>query len=278
MKRANTCIAVLVTIVATTSWASAGVMYGTGPYNDALYEIDPATGAATLVGAMQTSGGTGFAFPSSLAYSPSGTLYGYSAGLQQFAVVDPGTALVTLLPTVASSTSFISGIAFNAAGDLYAVDESAREMYGVNPVTGELALLGATDESFSGITFGVDDTLYGVTYMSSSLYEISLADYSSTALGDMGFNYIRDLTTIDDAAVSTLGASATPSGGTTLGYVTTSPVGGTTLPNNGVTIDGLAYLGGGPPPPPVPAPGALVAGILGVTLAAAGARLRRGTK
>lgn len=156
------------------STTQAGLtLYGTGfsrdPFDNNLsnlYTINPATGAATLVG------NTGFRLVSGIDFDSSGVLYGIGevnpggspplAGALQLITIDRltgvGTAVGNLGPTNAQTFQDISFR--NSDGQLFAY--GSGELYTINKSTGAATLKGPTGEAEigGGLAFTLADTLY----------------------------------------------------------------------------------------------------------------------
>jgi hypothetical protein len=78
---------------------------GCTAFTDTLYAIDPTTGATTTIGQVTVNGSGVNAFVGSAFVS--GTLYGFTAGGQEYAI-DPATGVATV-PTNTSANIFGAG-------------------------------------------------------------------------------------------------------------------------------------------------------------------------
>jgi hypothetical protein len=204
--------------------AQVGVMYGTsGKPSAKLYQVSPATGAATLVGSLvypgvdaltirpstmelygvsggattsdvyRISAGYGDAFPymtiplgniRAMAFSQGDTLYvGTLTGKVYRAAPPSGD---TTFVGTAASVSF-SGMSFRpVSGELWASLRSNNKIYKINTTNGASTLVGATGVSgyTSHIAFGPRGELYSVAgTASSSLYKLDTLTAASTLIG-----------------------------------------------------------------------------------------------
>lgn len=233
----------------------AAIMYGAEP-GDTLYTVDMATGATTFVADMETTGGTTWGFNSSLAFDPSGHLWGFSTTLDQFGVINTTTGVVTALPTVASGTTFLSGITFAGDGTMYACDEHG-DLYTVDTTSGALTSLFTPSGSYTGISYAGPNTLYAVDYgygypAQSDVYVIDLATQTETSMGTLAFTNVRDMCRVGDQGAFTLAFTSTESSADNIGYATTYPLSSWKLSGDqSVTLDGIAVwpLGGDDPGP-----------------------------
>ncbi|MBI3682843.1 MAG: hypothetical protein HY235_20920 [Acidobacteria bacterium] len=108
-----------------------------------LFIVNAATGAGTLVG----STGLGL---QSLAFSPSGVLYGYDIGLDVqvglgLVIIDPATGAVTDVNPAVGSDGPMQSIAFDASGTLYGIltnNLGNAQLYTINPATGTAISVG----------------------------------------------------------------------------------------------------------------------------------------
>jgi hypothetical protein len=122
------------------SWIDAGLAYnpadgklynlqGESPGGSTLYEIDAATGAATLIGADP-------AFADGLAIDPSGVAYavdGFSS--EKLYTVDLATGALTEVGSLGVSAFSLFGLAFDASGQLWGIN-TAGDIYAFNTATG----------------------------------------------------------------------------------------------------------------------------------------------
>ena len=163
-----------------------GTLYGLGDQSH-LYTINPATGAATQVGA---------------AFSPvlNGIYFGFNAGTSQLYVssdlgqnltINPITGVATAGPNyTGASLDSLAYDYFNT--DFYGISASTHDLYGVNPVTGATTLIGATGVSFADrIGFDISP-MTGSAYFSGTVagqtefFGVNLATGALTLVGDIG--------------------------------------------------------------------------------------------
>ncbi|MFQ5864131.1 MAG: choice-of-anchor D domain-containing protein [bacterium] len=126
--------------------AEPGVVYGTTGHVDGgnLLRIDPATGAATVIGA------TGLSAVPGLAIDSNGRIFGAEASTGKLYRIDAATGAATFATN--PGLSFLDGIAFDKNDNLYGVDVN-RDLYKINPTTGAATLIGNTGENISGLAF-----------------------------------------------------------------------------------------------------------------------------
>ena len=94
--------------------AAYGAMYGiTNTTSRYLYDIDPTTGAVSNQRQVNSTNGN-FNYATSLAFAPDGQLYLYDATTKRLGVLDPDTALVTMLPWTLSYAQSCPPLALRA--------------------------------------------------------------------------------------------------------------------------------------------------------------------
>lgn len=144
--------------------ASAQQIFGsvyTGAAGPAsLYQVSPASGAATLIGPI------GFNRVGSIAFSPiTRTLYGVgSNGADSVLIrIDPATGAGTLIGAFGVASVATTDIAFRNDGTLFAL--TGGNIYTINLATGAATLVGPVNFSFSGnaLTFVDSQLLLGNT-------------------------------------------------------------------------------------------------------------------
>jgi len=166
-------------------WIS-GTLYGLGDQSH-LYTINPATGAATQVGA---------------AFSPvlNGIDFGFNAGTSQLYMSSDLGQNLTLNPITGVATA---GPNYTGAGldslaydylstSFYGISSATHDLYGVNPVTGATTLIGATGVSFADrIGFDISP-MTGSAYFSGTVagqtefFDVNLVTGALTLVGDIG--------------------------------------------------------------------------------------------
>lgn len=239
------------------SSAGAAVIIGAGSSNQnaPIYSIDTTTGVQTLLG------NAGLPNVQSLAFSPTGTLYGTAgtSGNQFLVTINQTTGAATIVAPIngPDGVSFITGMAFNSSGTAYAVGRDSNQigsLYTINTNSGLEARIGSTnavqtqDMAFSptGAAFALNIGNAGVPASLSTrgLRSLDLATGNTTFLGPAGGSTVN-LLGMTFAPDSTLWASG---GGNLYTLDTTS--GAMTQRASGLaTFNALAYVA----PVPVPA-------------------------
>jgi hypothetical protein len=183
-----------------------GTLYGTDAFNGNLITIDPATGAASVVGPL----GAG-PIPS-LAVDPlTGIIYaGGGGGIPDIFTVDPATGAATLVGDTGLGIAAVEGLDFNAAGTLYASvniagsgGTGADHLAILNKTTGAATVVGSfgsctgvtipstgggscTIEGMAGIAFDAAGNLWGSHRVGAAgegqpgLYRINVATGAAT--------------------------------------------------------------------------------------------------
>lgn len=216
---ARSIAAAVVVSAAFGSAQAAPILYasgsGTGPNGglSAIYEVDPSTGASTLV----------FGFPTihiyngGLAYDAStDTLYATgvedsSTGTSRLFAIDRATGAFTSFPGMSSTINLSQGgLAIHPlTGVLYATGGNGFQSSGlftIDKATGAATLIGQTGGqccvnpygfNLNGIGFRSDGTLFAngftLTDGISSLFTIDLATGAATAIGAHGVSSGRAL-------------------------------------------------------------------------------------
>jgi hypothetical protein len=117
-------------------------MWAVAAGGGALYKVNKATAAATVVG---TAGG-GFAWMD-IGFNGS-TLYGVSGdGSVTLYTINTTTGAATSVAGVTGACTDVMGIGFGADGTLYATDWASAKFCTMNPATGVTTLIGATGVS-----------------------------------------------------------------------------------------------------------------------------------
>jgi len=153
-----------------------------------LYAVSTSNAALTLVG------NTGIVGPSGIAeieFSPSGTLYGFSAGLglQTLYTINPATAVAT--PIGQSGLNFVAegGLAFAPNGTAYAtenvVNNSTDQLFTINLATGAASIVGTIsggNRDINGLAYRSDGQLIGLDRTTNSLLIIDPTTAVATQL------------------------------------------------------------------------------------------------
>lgn len=178
--------------------SSSNKLYGltnlaSAPDSNALIEINPASGASTLIGSTNLSD----IIEGGLAVDPtSGTLYGsYNKdGVnQQLMTIDPTTGSATLLPTGLPGDP--SAMAFSLSGVLYVLDTGLETIVEIDKTDGStisstplsLALGGTAGMAVdpdTGIFYVADGDSFGT----DSLYTLEPATGQLTLVGSLGID------------------------------------------------------------------------------------------
>jgi hypothetical protein len=241
----------MVLVFATTSRLQAGslqtepVIYGsayTGPGSPAsLYNVNPNTGASTLIGAI------GFNQVGAIDFNiTSGVLYGVgkrtSDGTQVLLTINPATGAGTEVGPTALSVD-LQDISFrNSDGVLYAY--AAGDIYTISTITGTATLVGNAGDAFpqgNGLAFSPLDTLYKAD--NASLRSINQVTGGATVVTGLSYPISGSRANgMDfDNATGILWASVTTgSGGTN--YLATINVSNGNVTDIGATQHGMDAL------------------------------------
>jgi len=268
--RSRTLSALLGLVTLSTAPLAAATLYMSDDGNQAIYTVDTATGAATLVGStvieMSLSGlawdsSTGVLYVSDVvtpgagdapvavaggrnlprAAAPGGGS-GYGLG-----AVNPATGEITFIGDHVTSSN-IHGLAYDPANDvLWGADvDGSGGLAEIDRLTGAATLVGAwgTTGEIRGLAYdAATDTLYGVDYNAGSLYTIDRGTGAATLVGALGFavGYYEGLDIDPDTGVLYLVDHASHNLSTvnpaTGAATTVGPLGSGGLPS------GLAFVG-----------------------------------
>ena len=140
----------------------------------ALYRVDPASGASTLLGPLRIGGTTPIAIISLAIHPATGAMYGVTAGLSR---------------------------------------NIPRSLVAIDAVTGDVKLIGALGEVASDLAFSRDGTLYAWLPERNRLARIDLGTGRATPVGDSGIAGVMGggmaIDEHDDAFVAATGATGT---------------------------------------------------------------------
>lgn len=183
-----TSIATLVLATDAATIAEAGTLFGVNTVgNDSLLTIDPATGAATVVGPI------GFQNVTSLAYdASSNTLFGVPFLEDDLIAIDPTTGAGTLVGGLGIDEIRISGLAFSfQTGVLFGTTgvNGMDDLVTIDTATGQATLVGSTGLiSIEGLAYDpATDRLLGANGNSSTLISIDQNSAAVTTIGSLGF-------------------------------------------------------------------------------------------
>lgn len=185
-----------------------------------LVHIDLTTFAVTPRGSLISQ----FWFAESLALdSATGTMYcagslDNAAAAERLGRIDHAVlpATVSTVGVFGNGCDDVDGLAFRLSnGRLYAADATDRALYSVVPSTGAATLIGSLSMGttgnalVTGLDFGSDETLWGVTYTNlsggaSNLVQIDPATGQTTIVGPTGFNAISGLVVVPSPAAGVL--------------------------------------------------------------------------
>ena len=146
-----------------------------------LYDVDPATGDATLLYPLEVLTG-------GLAVGPDGTLFGSS---NELVIIDPNTGIVTNVGSIGFGS--VTGLAFGANGTLYGFDNFTDQLITIDRLTGEGSAVGSVGMSIvgTGLGFATDGTLYlvGEAVAVTKLYTVDTEIGSAREVGVLGSDF-----------------------------------------------------------------------------------------
>jgi len=143
-----------------------------------LYSVNTGSGVATLIGSL---GGNRF---NALTINGSGQAFSAADSVGDLFSVDLGTGLATSIGTIGAGFTSSSGDLEFANGALFGIDGAGTDsLYSLNPVSGAGALIGSTGlATIYGLAFA-DDTMFGLSGNSATLFSIALGTGLATSLG-----------------------------------------------------------------------------------------------
>lgn len=161
---------------------------------NALYRVDLANGAATVVGTgLGLVAGAQVSDLDSLAFAPDGTLYGVADSPQALYRISTSTGRASLVaPFRENGNPLASGlldgaITFTCSGKLLLTSRSQRKMWEVDPATASATSIGPVAITVGGIgVMGADVYALGVG-SNVGLYKLSASDGASQRLAS-GFS------------------------------------------------------------------------------------------
>ncbi len=105
-----------------------------------LYQINPSTAAASLVGPLNI----GFVFEGGLAFAPDGTAYGVNQSNASFAnlfTLNLTTGKATIIGIISGGSHDINGLGWRSDGNLVGLDRVSNSLLTINPVTAVSSVL-----------------------------------------------------------------------------------------------------------------------------------------
>jgi streptogramin lyase len=131
---------------------ASGTLYGIAQATGQLFSIDPATAAASAIGAVAGGGTVG-----ALEFdADTGTLYGIDdvAGGSRLITINPSTGVQAVVGALGAGIADCNGLAVTDAGELYTINAATDQLLRINPQTGAATVVGATNGLFAA-SFGM---------------------------------------------------------------------------------------------------------------------------
>jgi hypothetical protein len=115
-------------------------LYGVSSHNNGLYNINKATGVATLIGTSTLTSFTNLGWN-----SVTGVMYATNSGTDSLYTINLATGAATLVGALGAGVANPNGLAFNPdTGILYMVDNNTDTFYTINMATGAATPIGST--------------------------------------------------------------------------------------------------------------------------------------
>jgi hypothetical protein len=268
-KRHMITAAVAITILTVTAPAGAGLLGLSTSTPGSVYDVNPATGAASLITNLTGSIQTSFVGLEVLA----GTVYAtdvFTSGGTNFGTIDLTTGAFIPINDQGGSSNWGALAADPAANLLYTVDleQSTFPLLSVTPL-GVITTIGDTNQFITGLAFDSDtNVLYGVD--GTSLYTIDAGTGFATPVGATGIsNGSPGLAFDTESDILYLNVGGSDPNADNLYRVDTGTGLATLVGPNGSTeglgIDGLAFVPSVAVPEPATAP-LLVIGAVGLVV------------
>lgn len=162
-------------IVAWSVAPAAAALLGTAPDTSELIQIDPNTGAGTVIGS------TGFGIIDGLAFDPlTGTLYGSDSTNFLLLTLDPATGARTVIGSLGDP---VFGLAFDPnTNTLYGSNVGTGDLIIIDPATAATVSVGAMGANVSGLAFDPNgNILYGTD--GAQLLTLDTATGAATLVG-----------------------------------------------------------------------------------------------
>jgi len=180
-------IAALLVVVPIEQTNAQTLLYGTtgGPSNPGnLYTVDPATGFATLVGALRDTDLAGYAV-TGIAFGADGVLYGSTSANSPTApgslvTIDPTSGFITVVGAF-GITGTMADLTFDSANNtLYGGSSSNTNLYSINLTTGGATLVGVSGTGVTPIGVGLAADAAGTIYGTPGSATGKLFTYSTS--------------------------------------------------------------------------------------------------
>jgi DNA-binding beta-propeller fold protein YncE len=151
----------------------------------ALYEINMATGAKTLITTVSSNAGT----TAGLAYDrTTNTVYVTSSGNDSLYTLDIVTGAATLVGAYGDSAVVMHGLEVGPGGNLYGASSHNGGLYSINKTTGAATLIGTTGlTSFCNLGWDSStNTMWMTNSGTDSFYSVNLATGAASLVGVLG--------------------------------------------------------------------------------------------
>jgi outer membrane protein assembly factor BamB len=166
----------IVTLFLLTALApsSSATLLAVDLFTGNLNSINPANGAATLIGP------TGLNSPIGISFAPNGTLYAFTL-IGNLYTINPNTGASTLVTSVGVFSTGEGDIAFSPTGTLYEVggaNGTNTDLFSINTTTGALTDIGTittNSHDLSAAAFDSSGNLWVFDQAGSQLYRVSTA-------------------------------------------------------------------------------------------------------
>ena len=175
----------ILALVAANCLASP-IYFWVNDANGIIGEVNPATGAVTLVG------NAGVVL-TDIAFSPSGALYGITGtGLY---LVNTSTGAAAWIGSLGGGVLTANALAFSSSGTLYTAD--SKYLYSVDPHTGMATEIGPTGYASGGDLAFLGGSLY-LTTLSGQLLSLNPSTGAGTVIGNLGVANVFGLASPDN--------------------------------------------------------------------------------
>jgi WD40 repeat protein len=259
---------VTITILMVTAPAGAGLLGLSYSTPGSVYDVNPATGAATLITDLTGTHETSFPGLEVLASTVYATNVLDLSGFVHFGTIDLTTGVFIPINDQGGSSSW-NALAGDPAKNLFYTVDFEQSTYPLLSVTPEglISTIGNTNKRIGGLAFDGDtNVLYGAD--DSSLFTIDTATGAVTLVGSTGIsNSIPGLAFDTESDILYMNVGGTAPGSNNLYRVDTgtglATLVGPNGPTEGLGIMGLAFVPSAAVPEPATAP-LLVIGAVGL--------------